>query len=595
MSNVMTRNAGVAERMSDHAMMARAKELTQVSPALLQEAQRAARELADAISGRTAGGVERNQAAGRPELVPPGMRSARAEAAQDVHVSVVLASLMMAVEGASLDRLAFNARSSLEQNAARAARAEQLSQQYDKAQKGVTQALSLLDQEKARLDVAAEKVDSLADDLAKAQAALDKLDSQAPEYKSALALRDTLRQRLADARSGLSEAQEKVKVQAAIVSQRQEEVQGLYALAQQTGADLPRASVEKDQGNLARMIELMSKLGELILKNGEERTEVQHELLRIQENARVEKLAKDADRADRELAKAEAMSKTMGCVGKVLGAVITAAAVIGAVFTGGASLLLVGVGLALMMADKVYEGVTGKSFVEEAMKPVMHLIQPVLQLVMDKLACVLTKFGVDAQTAKMAAMIAVSVAIAVAVVAVMITGVGGAAANAIGNVMSRLGTVMTKVMEKTIARLIPEMLKKSVAQMARRISATAMQSFDAASQRLGLSTDVAAKQIYAARMGNVAAGANFAKTTSDGALGVGIELSNREVARAVADMTFTMSELDLLRGMFADLLERTRTAFSGSEEIFKRASEMIAAQTQAGVTVARSVAHMRMA
>ncbi|WP_175648885.1 type III secretion system translocon subunit SctE, partial [Burkholderia pseudomallei] len=51
--------------------------------------------------------------------------------------------------------------------------------------------------------------------------------------------------------------------------------------------------------------------------------------------------------------KAEEMQKTMGCIGKIVGWVITAVSFAAAAFTGGASLALAAVGLALAVGDEI--------------------------------------------------------------------------------------------------------------------------------------------------------------------------------------------------------------------------------------------------
>ncbi len=48
----------------------------------------------------------------------------------------------------------------------------------------------------------------------------------------------------------------------------------------------------------------------------------------------------------------------MGCIGKVLGALLTIVSVVAAVFTGGASLALAAVGLAVMVADEIVKAAT---------------------------------------------------------------------------------------------------------------------------------------------------------------------------------------------------------------------------------------------
>ncbi|ELO24253.1 type III secretion system translocon subunit SctE, partial [Salmonella enterica] len=68
--------------------------------------------------------------------------------------------------------------------------------------------------------------------------------------------------------------------------------------------------------------------------------------------------------------------------GKVLGALLTIVSVVAAVFTGGASLALAAVGLAVMVADEIVKAATGVSFIQQAPNPIMeHVLKPLMELI----------------------------------------------------------------------------------------------------------------------------------------------------------------------------------------------------------------------
>lgn len=596
---------GQADFLSNRSMAARAEQLTRMPPSLLKEAEQAAQELAGLIADAAeedpaSGKRRRNTAATRPYLTPPQRNAAYSAAPSDTatesrQAGRLLASLLSALEKANLGKLAFNAHSAVTRDAVRNAGNARLAREYEAAQNAVAEALDQLEAWKGPLAAATDRLKVLEQQFADAETELVALDPESPGYEPAVQNRDGLRDAVAAAKAELAGLRDGVQKQQERVLGLQAIADDLLARANVQGAEVPRTAVENDVSNIARMLSLMMVLGELMLKTGETRSQMQRELLKVQEDVRIKKLVKDAEKAEKELAKAEAMNKAMGCIGKILGAVVTAIAVIGAAFTGGASLALAGIGLALMVADEIYQGVTGNSFIQEAMKPLMKLLQPLLQFVMEKVSAMMEGLGVDAQTARMAAMIAVSVAIAAAVVVLAVTGVGGAIASAVSNVVGKLGSVLSRVLEKTIGKLIPEMLKKAVSQMARQTSGAVSRMFDAVSQRLGLSTDLASKQIYASNLGRVSAGVNFSKTAINGGLEVGVQAANQQAAHALAGMKFTMSELDLLHDMFANLLEQFRTSFAVSLGFFSRASEAINQHTSTGVALARAVSGARSA
>lgn len=594
-----------ADFLSNRPMAMRAEQLTRMPPSILKEAEQAAQELAELIADAAeedpaSGKRRRNTAATQPYLTPPQRNAACSATPSDTamesrQAGQLLASLMSALEKANLSKLAFNAHSAATRDAVRNAGNAKLAEEYEAAQNAVAEALDQLEAWKVPLAAATDRLKALEQQLADAEAELVALDLESPDYEPAVQNRDGLCDAVAAAKAELAGLRDGVQKQQERVLGLQAIADDLLARANAQGAEVPRTAVENDVSNIARMLSLMMALGELMLKTGETRSQMQRELLKVQEDVRVKKLVKDAEKAEKELAKAETMNKAMGCIGKILGAVVTAIAVIGAAFTGGASLALAGIGLALMVADEIYQGVTGNSFIQEAMKPLMKLLQPLLQFVMEKVSAMMEGLGVDAQTARMAAMIAVSVAIAAAVVVLAVTGVGGAVASAVSNMVGKLGSVLSKVLEKTIGKLIPEMLKKAVSQMARQTSGAASRMFDAVSQRLGLSTDLASKQMYASNLGRVSAGVNFSKTAINGGLEVGVQAANQQAAHALAGMKFTMSELDLLHDMFVNLLEQFKTSFTVSQGFFSRASEAINQHTSTGVALARAVCGARAA
>jgi len=128
---------------------------------------------------------------------------------------------------------------------------------------------------------------------------------------------------------------------------------------------------------------LMALIAQLIDKNATENLKAAAELKQKLSEAAAKEAKENAKEYDKQVKKAEHLHKAMGCVGKVLGWVITVASVVSAVFTGGASMVLAGIGLALTIGDEIEQAVNGKSFIQEAMNPVMDKI---VKPLMDKLA-----------------------------------------------------------------------------------------------------------------------------------------------------------------------------------------------------------------
>lgn len=578
---------------SDTQLSKKAEQLTKLSPAFLQEAQQAAKELAAlAIDGGRILGQEYRTDVSRPELPVPRKWSARVAndaQSESAKVGVRLAAMMAALESGNLTKLASKANTFLFQQEMLNNTRKEIAAKYDAALQEVEHAIADLEIVSGKLEGLIDDIDGLKKQLTEVERILSSTEPGTPEYDAALQNRNVLQATFDKKQGQLTEVKEGVALSEVALEGKQAQVDVVLARSESAEINLPKSLVKKDQSHIERMLVLMTKLGELMLKTGEVRTETQRALLRIQEDIRNKKMIADAKKADIEREKAEALNKTMGCVGKILGAVILAVSVIGAIFTGGASLALAGIGVALMVADEVYTAVTGESFMQKVMQPLMKILQPVLQAFMNKISEILARYGVDPQTSKMVSMVVVSVAIAAAVVGLAVTGVGGAVASAVSNITSKITSVMSRVLEKTLGKLVPAMVKKAMSQVIKQTSGAASRMFDAASKRLGLSTDLASKQIYASRMAQLGAGVNFGKTVITNGLDVGVEVANLNTAKVSASIQLSVKELTLLNDMISTLLDQFKNSLDISQKFFTAASNAINHHASTGVALARAM------
>jgi invasin B len=589
--------------LPDIATVKSAERLTIMPNDQIEKAQLAAKELHDLVlayksadrQGRNADSIDTDPF--RPQLTAPKEEVSDAAAAKAAryNAGILLSEMVEALEQGDTNKFALNAYSATLKRDLQNANLAKIASEYKLAVDAMPEHLAELEALAAELSGVVEKIRSAESKLAALRLVLKDMDPESPDFAQLSEACEALSEELklmSMVRNDLSQKVNSLEVKLIGLQKKTDELLARSAMKE---AYLEKTDVKKDASNIARLMTLMMKLGELLLTSGEQRNEVQRELLKTQEEKRIKRLAIDAKKADEELAKAESLNKTMGCVGKILGASLMAIAVVGAAFTGGASLVLAGVGLALLLADEIYKGVTGNSFMEKLMQPIVAALQPIMQFVIDKLVGMLKELGVSEQTARMVSMIAVSIAIAVAVVLVMVTGAGSALASAAANVLSKVATVMSKVLEKTIGKLIPEIVKKSVMKSAQQVSTSTTKMFDAVSQRLGLSTDPASKQIYAHQLGRAGAFLNVGRTIAEGVLDVNMELANVEVAKALASMKFSMAELDLINEMFAKLLDMMQASLTTSNEVFSQTSKAIAKHGDTATSVARSIRGMRAA
>lgn len=580
--------------LADAAKVKSAEQLTTMPSALLEKAQLAAIDLLDLVLanqstghlGQTSESI--NGDPSRPQLTAPRATISDAGVASYA-ASILLAEMIETLEQGGVNKFALNAHSAILKNDLKSANQEKIASDYERIVGAMSEGLLELEALVAELSGIAEKIKSTDLKLASLRLALNGLGPDHSDFSQLSEACELLSAELKSMNLVRSELNRQGNSFEEKLLDLQRMADELLTESDIAEVRLDKSDVQKDVSNIARLMTLMMKLGELILTSGERRNETQRSLLKMQEDMRIKRLAIDAKKADDELAKAESLNKAMGCVGKILGATLMAVAVVGAVFTGGTSLVLAGIGLALLLADETYRAVTGNSFMDKLIQPIVVVLQPIMQFVIEKLVNVLKGFGVSEQAARMASMITVSIAIAVAVVLVMVTGAGSALTSAASNVLSKLATVMSKVLEKTIGKLLPEIVKKSAMKATQQVSSSTTKMFDAVSQRLGLSTDPASQQIYAQQLWRVGAGLNVARTATEGGLDISMQLANIEVAKAVASMKFSMTELEFINEMFSKLIDKMQGSLMTANRLLSLASEAITQYGEAGVVAARSI------
>ncbi|KVO87691.1 hypothetical protein WL21_04730 [Burkholderia ubonensis] len=339
--------------------------------------------------------------------------------------------------------------------------------------------------------------------------------------------------------------------------------------------------LQRDVSTLEKILTLFARYGEMLAERGENRIEVEGARIQAAIKDRAQKMQDELKRVEQENAKAQELNKTAGCLGKIIGAVVTAVSVVAAVFTGGASLAVAGIGVALMVADSIVEATTGTSFIAKALEPLMALLQPVLDFLAGAVADLLQSFGVDESIAKMIAMVAVAVALAAAVVALSVTGVGGAVVSGLG----RVGSVVAKGMEKTLGKMIPEVMKHG----ARRMAAGLSQIVEAGMGRIGLGNTVQ-RQVVGSRLTQGAAVMNAAQTAAVGGLNIAAEVHRVDAAKSEKAMTLADHDQKVLTQMMQNLIELIATKTKASLDMFALMSRTTEAHHDSGVAIARTIA-----
>jgi len=286
-----------------------------------------------------------------------------------------------------------------------------------------------------------------------------------------------------------------------------------------------------------------------------------------------EAAAKDSEKKAQEyeesVRKSEEMQKVMGCIGKVLGWVITAVSFAAAIFTGGASLAFAAIGLALAIGDEISQAVNGVSFMAEAMKPLMEaIVQPMMELLGKAYAQILEAFGVDKSTAQMIGQIMGAIAAAMIMVAAVV--VAGSVASKLSSAVAK--KVGSNVMDKVMNNIVGDVLKRIGQGVGRSVG---MQETKIA--QVATRTEMVAS---AATMGNTVIQTAGNIITADMKI---------DAAKAKAQLLNNMALQDLLNEMLDRAVGAFKNRIESTNAIVKNISSIAENSMQAGQFITRKM------
>lgn len=322
---------------------------------------------------------------------------------------------------------------------------------------------------------------------------------------------------------------------------------------------------------------LMGRLNAMGAKVAQDELESKQTLYEQQQAARQADQKQKAAEFDEQQRKAEQMQK-LGCIGKILSGLAMVFGFVAAVFTGGASLVLAAVGLAVFAADQIGQLVTGKSFISEALQPLMD---KVLKPLMDFLASVVTKAleacGVAAETAKMAGAIIGGVIAAVALVAASF------AVSAVGKIASKLVGAMTKQIAKLAESSIGKFLSNTMSNMSNWVSNAFEKSglksmmskldtgFNRIKSAIGADTPAGA-QLWEVRAKYASHGTQMAGSVVQTGFDVASAVAEDKAMKALAAMKESMFASKLLQQLMSQALETYQGTIEALMSMMKSAS-----------------------
>lgn len=384
-----------------------------------------------------------------------------------------------------------------------------------------------------------------------------------------------------------------------------------FNLQQQSTIEQRRKETDSESKTLTFLMALMAKL---INQSSSDDLKATAELKQKLAEAAATDAEKNAKEYEEQVRKAEEMQKTMGCIGKVVGWVVTAVSFAAAAFTGGASLALAAVGLTLALGDEIYQAVSGRSFMADAMQPLMNsVIKPMMEAMGKVFSAILQALGADKDTADMVGQILGAIAAAAAlVVAVMLA--GSAMSKVFGKVMEKIGVdvaqdagkTMTKnvavevqkevvkdVTKNVVRNAVKEVAEEVAQEVAEKTTKTTMQrlmdsTLGQVVKRLSSSfrRSEGASELLMAKVANYSqkagVGLSVVNTSSQAAIGIVSASMLLEASNVRAEMMKNAALQDLLNEMMTRAVDSFTQRMETTSEIVRNISVVAENQALAG-------------
>ncbi|ESF03720.1 pathogenicity island 1 effector protein SipB, partial [Salmonella enterica subsp. enterica serovar Urbana str. ATCC 9261] len=426
----------------------------------------------------------------------------------------------------------------------------QVSKEFQTALGEAQEATDLYEASIKKTDTAKSVYDAAAKKLTQAQNKLQSLDPADPGYAQAEAAVEQAGKEATEAKEALDKATDATVKAGTDAKAKAEKADNILTKFQGTANAASQNQVSQGEqdnlSNVARLTMLMAMFIEIVGKNTEESLQNDLALFNALQEGRQAEMEKKSAEFQEETRKAEETNRIMGCIGKVLGALLTIVSVVAAVFTGGASLALAAVGLAVMVADEIVKAATGVSFIQQALNPIMeHVLKPLMELIGKAITKALEGLGVDKKTAEMAGSIVGAIVAAIAMVAVIVVvavvGKGAAA---------KLGNALSKMMGETIKKLVPNVLKQ-LAQNGSKLFTQGMQRITSGlgnvGSKMGLQTNALSKELVGNTLNKVALGMEVTNTAAQSAGGVAEGVFIKNASEALADFMLARFAMDQIQ------------------------------------------------
>lgn len=403
---------------------------------------------------------------------------------------------------------------------------------------------------------------------------LKSVSKDSPEYEKALSELNQLEEDAVIADQAVADQKvilnEKMAVAKDAIEATKDDFRKQNKFAEQSGniggAD---GSIKKQLTNAAKLSELIAFFMQLINKNSE--TDLQSQLSvfeSIQKSVQSD-MEKKATEMEEQQKKAEELQRTMGCIGKIIGAIVTVVSVASAAFTGGASLAIAGVGLALMAADSITEAATGRSLTDRVMAPFMeHVFLPlmgIIEKVIDKvleytplgqlLNLISEITGTDITSIAKTAIAALATIAIIVAVAYLAKTAGEAA--------------IKKLLSTTVGEALKHIMPKVTTDLVKQVSQSIVKRLGEISAKVGIKNQ--ATQTRALQLQKLMQYLAYANQGTQVTSNVIVADFREKATKALASFKLSQADLDNIK----KVLESVISAFEHSQAVYRDLAKLI--------------------
>ncbi|VVN76198.1 Invasin IpaB [Pseudomonas fluorescens] len=451
-------------------------------------------------------------------------------------------------------------------------------------------AVEALEAAEGQVGSSQEHLDQLQERVLRAQGLLDAsearlagLDPESPEYAEELALRDKLKGELAGHTQTLQKAADAHLKLIEVANACARTLAAVTVKVQEAGLAGPSVKESNEKALSSSALALLNRLKiiELLGESAQTKEELNQELFQELQARLQEHMKLESEKYLEEVRKAEALQKTMGCIGKIVGAILTVATIAAGVLTANPVLIAVGViGAAVMISDAVVQQATGVSFMAEAMKPLTTVMQEAIKLFTEIYTKLLVAFGVDPETAKdIAQIVGMIQGIAATLAAIALVAVVGA--QVVGPMVGAIASKLSSM----IANAAPAAMQ-AFKQVASSVSHSLTQMLTQLRSFITNGADAVSLARYAANLQTAQAVTEFGNVAVQGGLQIRSGVHQAQAAEHLADVRVRMAISEEITSYLSRLVED----YGQSMQVRTRQIEQVFADMQRSHSVSLQIA-----